>query len=320
MANKKGPYDDIKAHGWEKVLQIIVLAITFPFRKWWIVLSVIATVLLVLIAIPSLDGVEKENIWDWYKEKLNFSQINRQKNEKIAVLNHKLEKTKQNIRQIIPLPTDTTKSESQTDESEPQFVAWNVVEFQKAAYKPQKKQPQTKKNTKTDVKIIQNLKNSADGWKEKISAKAKPQENVKTKKQTAKTISQEPIEPKFETIGAKKELVLENFYTKNISNLEYLDEPEKYSGQAGVSGPNSLFVDNKFVFLYGIYTSPNKYNLADVQQYLQDMTQKQTTDCYVVAYDKRHNAATALCFVNGVCINRELVIEDMAENIALRMK
>ena len=44
-----GEYERQRLHGWEKFIYNMYMILTFPVRKWWVILSVLATVLLVLI-------------------------------------------------------------------------------------------------------------------------------------------------------------------------------------------------------------------------------------------------------------------------------
>ena len=331
MAKTGSEWNEMKLHGWQKFVYQILLILTFPFRRWWVTLGVLATVLLVLIIIPSMDGVAKEDIIDWYKNKLHLSQVNEIKNESVKLINDKVGELRKNVNEIMPEIAVVKNKQAKPTVEEKQdvkFVAWNVAEFKKGKYEPKTSRKSDEKiNGKSapqvseqKLPVFKNKKNSA----EQPSNQSRDEEKkvadkiIAKQEDVVKTVADNSSEAGARNRGA---INLSDYYTKDETlNLIYIDEPEKYAGEANVSGPNSLFVDNKFVFLYGIYSDYIKYDVNLVQQYLQNMVQDQTTECYVVAYGEQNNAATALCFVNGVNINRELVLESMADNIALRIE
>ena len=71
------------------------------------------------------------------------------------------------------------------------------------------------------------------------------------------------------------------------------------------------------MFLYGIYTDPDIYDAAEAQDYLEKITEGRKVHCEIVAETYSHTA-TALCFVQGVFINKALVDRKLARNVALR--
>ena len=115
------------------------------------------------------------------------------------------------------------------------------------------------------------------------------------------------------------EINLADYYVKLRSeDLSYMENPEILEGDARVIGPNSMYVDGEFVFLYGIYSHPRRHDVDAAVQYLKNITQGKKVGCAVVAYSKKTQSATALCFVNGVFINRLLTEHNLAKNIALK--
>ncbi|MBP1532238.1 MAG: hypothetical protein ILA52_01905, partial [Alphaproteobacteria bacterium] len=83
-------------------------------------------------------------------------------------------------------------------------------------------------------------------------------------------------------------------------------------------GPNSLYLNDNFLFLYGVYTNPQNYDAQAAQQYLTDITDGRNVHCEVIAYTVQTQTASALCFVNGISINRALVNHNLADNTALK--
>ena len=100
--------------------------------------------------------------------------------------------------------------------------------------------------------------------------------------------------------------------------LIYPQKPDILTGMPTIRGANSLYMNNVFLFLYGIYTDPHRYNVADAEKYLRDLTANTQVYCAVVAYTAHSHTATALCFANGVFINRAMVERDLADNVGLK--
>lgn len=112
---------------------------------------------------------------------------------------------------------------------------------------------------------------------------------------------------------------IEDYYIKlDNPDLSYLNIPEIFEGDIRVAGPNSVYVNNKFIFLYGIYSNPKYHDINEAVKYLQDLTQNRKAYCFVIAYSQKTKSATGLCFVNGVLLNKSLVLYGVANNIALK--
>ena len=136
-----------------------------------------------------------------------------------------------------------------------------------------------------------------------------------------------PPAPSIQFFGAMPKARSDNFgggkltdYYKIIKNrgLIYLSDPEIVYGSAEIVGPNSLFVNDKFMFLYGIYTDPSEYDAVKAQKYLESLTSDSGVRCAIVAYAGQTNSATALCFTPKTFINGALVKQDLARNISLK--
>ena len=288
-----------KLYGWDKFLYNMYMILTFPVRRWWIILSVLATVLLVLIIIPTLDGVKKEDIIDWYKAKLVHSDLNRAKNKTIAMISKRVDELKDDVKEILPGSSSTNQAAA-PKKKESNLVAWNVAEFKKAKYVPNTSATQRVQDANTYALIKKQIKQEA---KKKTEIIDKPKKNKAD-----------------ETVIENNAAIPVAYEVRTDLNLEYLDEPETISGTATISGANELYIDETFVYLYGIYTNPRKYNVAEVKKFLEDISKDQTVECDIVAYSTQNQAKTALCFINGVFLNKQMVIENMADNVALKME
>lgn len=292
--------DERQLHGWDKFIYNAYMILTFPVRKWWIILSVLATILLVLIIIPTMDGVKKENIIDWYKAKWAHSDVNRAKNETIAKISKKMNNLKDGAKNMLSASSQESAAEENKKESD--LVSWNVAEFKKAKYVPQENSIIHSSQKVQDKNTFALIK---EQMKRNTIANAK----TENKKNNTSAISNAPLEEKNDAVY---------YEVRTDLNLAYLDEPETISGEATIAGANELYVGEDFVYLYGIYTSPRKYDINEAKAFLQNMTQNQEIECEVVAYSTQNYAKTALCFVNGVLINKQMVIEGLADNIALK--
>ena len=98
--------------------------------------------------------------------------------------------------------------------------------------------------------------------------------------------------------------------------LNYLKTPILLEGEAVVYGANELYVKDTYLYLYGIYTDPIKYDDQEVTQYMRDLASGQNLQCLIVAYTA-DNVATGLCFLGDENLNQKLVDKNMADNIAL---
>lgn len=288
-----GEYEKQRLHGWEKFIYNMYMILTFPARKWWVILSVLATVLLVLIIIPTLEGVQKEDIWDWYKAKWTHSDVYKTKNKTIEKISRKAEEIKKGVKGVLP----ASEQPQAKEKKESNLVSWNVAEFKKAKFVPQAETKQTSNKKVQDSNTYALIK----------------AEMKKKNKQTAQKVE----EPEVEKEQQENEQVY--YEVRTDLNLEYLDEPETIVSTATVTGANELYIDDTFVYLYGIYTSPRKYDLAEVKKFLENFIKDQEVECDIVAYSTQTQAKTALCFVNGVLLNKQMVLENMADNVALRM-
>ena len=101
-------------------------------------------------------------------------------------------------------------------------------------------------------------------------------------------------------------------------NLEYLSEPETLNGKMTIVTPNDVYIQDTFVYLYGIYCDPNTYDTELAKNFLQTLVENEDVRCEVIAYTTQTKVATALCFIGNTLINKSLVENDMANNIALK--
>ena len=105
------------------------------------------------------------------------------------------------------------------------------------------------------------------------------------------------------------------YHKLDDAGLEYLNAPLYVSGEAVVYGPNEIYIGETYVYLYGIDTDEIKYDAKKTTEYLRDLVALKNVTCQIVAYTPE-NIASAVCFVDGKMLNRLLIDEKMADNLA----
>ena len=292
--------------GW---IHKLVMLVTFPLRKFWYIIGVIVFLLLVLLIVPLCFGAKFTEIGSWYKEKLMSKEVEVVKNKVVkvsekatAVIDQASEKVSEKLgdvkEQIAEVAPDLVKNEKTKvpDEKPIRYAVWNTAKLNQVKYERINAAPENKTNEAS----FSELKQEAEQEQEKVSAR-----------------EQKELDEKYRDV----------YYSGNLSDLytarrdlglTYLAESEKLYDTVEVVGPNSLYINNSFVFLYGIYTNPDIYDAEAARQYLQKITEGQKVHCDVVAYTTQTQAATALCFVNGIFINKAMVENNLAKNVALK--
>ena len=108
----------------------------------------------------------------------------------------------------------------------------------------------------------------------------------------------------------------EAYKASPISINTYLDEPEIIFGSVIIYGPNEFYIEGKYLYLYGIFTDPAKYDVAKAQTYLRELINGEKVECYIIA-KTLDGIETAICLKDGRSINQSLVDAGFADNIAL---
>lgn len=282
----KSEWDDMKTTGFKLFLYRIFLGLSYPLRHPFVT----------IVVLLAFFRHELADVWNNYQHKISapVQQVSELKNNTTAKLTQKLDDMRTALGEIVPNSASKQPKEQKKDE-EVRFVSWNVAKFSRA--KPQ---------------ALIKAENFAT---EQTFSEAEQQAKI-IRSQEIEDDEKSLEEQYRETYYAGK---LEDYYLKKDSlNLEYLSEPEKLYGTVSVAGPNSLFIDDKFVFLYGIYSNPKVYDAAEAQAYLTKVTENRKVHCDIVAYATQNQSATALCFVHDIFINKVLVDKKLAANIALK--
>lgn len=300
---RKSEWAEMRISGLLGWVHRFVMLITFPFRKFWQILFVVLLLLVIAIAVPMFQGVKIHEVWNWYQEKLPAKQIAEIKDDAKTKVDSKIASVKQKIQGIIPGGA-SAPAEAKPESDEPRFVSWNVAQFKKAKYKPKKKiKPAVADNTKTYAE----LKNERQEPENSAAVAA-----VNLPLDTAVSAGDNPdVMPDVGDLSQ---------YYRRLKNpdLAYVDKPEILFDVADVIKANDLYVNNTYIYLYGIYTDPRIYDEEQAKAYLTSLTEGRKVRCDIVAYTVQTQSATALCFVGNVFINKAMVEQKLAGNVALK--
>ena len=299
---RKSEWAEMRINGLLGWVHKFVMFITFPFRKFWQIMSVLLLLLIIIIAVPMCYGVAFTDIIDWYKEKLPMNDVVDIKDDAKAKIDAGMSSLKQKVKDIMPGNSAEQAEQKADKEKEPRFVAWNVAEFNRAKYKQ-----------KSVKKVGSDNKETFSAMKKDASERNALREN-----------GIETIESNTDNSSAGEETLPEvgNLfsYYRVLKNrdLAYISEPEVLYGVVDVVGPNNIYINNTYVYLYGIYSDPNVYDEAAATSYVQSLVNGRKVRCDVVAYTVQTQTATALCFIDNILINKAIVEHGYANNVALK--
>ncbi len=293
----------LRVSGFLGLIHKLMMFITWPFRHWKFMLLALVLLIIAMVVIPLVYDVKFSDIPSWYKAKMthpfmtviknNVENLKRMTEQKIT---QSVDTVKDQMQKIAPEIKTTESAKTETKEKI-RFTAWNVAKFNKAKYqKPQQQNTTVASKAQTFAEL----------------KKATPNRNESEEKEEIAVIQKTPEESYYEG-------ELEDYYAvRRDLDLMYLTQSEKLYGHVDVVGPNSLYIENTFIYLYGIYTNPDIYNEQSAQLYLEKLIDNQPVHCDIVAYSIQSQTPTALCFLNGRLINQELVDADYAADIALK--
>lgn len=289
---------EMRLNGFLGFIHKCVMFLTWPLRHWKILLSILLLLIVLFFTVPFFYGVKWNEIVDWYKVKYSESWLAGLTSGVSKVATDTVKKSEKTI-QIIKEKAVKISPEAETEQTAKQknvpvrFVTWNVEKFTKSKYHPQKSSKKIKLKAPTFAKI------------EPYS-----EQNIPLSQNT---------EAKSESFAPYYDGNLSDYYTiRRDLDLVYLSESEKLYGKVDIIDANSLYIDNTFVYLYGIFTNPNNYDEQAAQLFLEKLTEGRNLHCDIVAYTTQSQAATALCFLDGKLINQQLVDAELAENVALK--
>ncbi len=333
MIRKSGKWNDLRLSGVLAWIHRLVMLITFPIRRFWQILAIVLALVVLLLIAHFYYGIGFEHVQKLYHSTVPVKELMQTKDEVLTDMSERMEQIKNTAAEAIPVAvTDTTCATSAEAAPEKKhFAAWNVPEFKKTKQKPADKTAESSaKDMSWKDQMAERLKakkSAPEEEKADHTVTVKEETTITTKEVYAETQQKDPI---VERPKVLKEVPLPpkaEFYDGEITDyyvethnrgLTYLSEPEVYYGTADIVGPNSIFINNTFMFLYGIYTDPREYNVKDATVFLKVLTDKTQIRCEVVAYATQTQTATALCFTKEGCINRAMVRYGYARNVAIK--
>lgn len=321
---EKSEYMAMRVSGFLGWLHRMVMLITFPIRKFWLIVSMLLIVLIILIAIPMFYGIQLRDVWDWYMVKMPNHEFVEAKDKALFEAKEQVDKIRRNFKEILPDKKSAEAKEEAEPKKEVKLVSWNVAEFRKAKYVPQKQFPVIKKiedlrkekdaEISEQATVVAEVEAPAETVIVSEEVYTAPEQNTDTATEEESRFSVEK-----NTENSVKPVDIERYYSKvSLPDLIYLSDPEIIEGEAVIRGPNSLSIGDKYIYLYGIHSDKKRHDVDGAVRYLQNITAGRNVYCAAVAYSLKTQYPVALCFMNRVLLNRSLVDHNLAKNIALK--
>lgn len=311
-AKEKKEWKAMRVNGVLGWVHKLVMLITFPFRRFLLIVMSFFIALVVLTIIPVSKGIPLRDVYDWYKIKLPAHEFIAAKDKTIFSATNGLNKIKRSIRAIAPkVDQDEGMTETEDNVEEVRFVSWNVAEFRKAKYEPTGIKAFVETNQPVEYSKV-NDTNLSDNKVEVV--KRSVDSPVKKEYDIQENTEADVTEDKVDHVEN-----IDGYYTKlSRRDLVYLEVPEIINGRARVSDANGIYVADQFIYLYGIYSNPQRYDVAAAKAYLADVLRDRNVHCEVVSLVEKVNLPAALCFVEGKLINKLMVENNFAQNVALK--
>lgn len=269
---------DIKLKGIAKLLHQLFLFVTYPLRHPFKFLVVLLIVIALLIAVPLFNGTSFSQIYEWYASKFSANTEQEQvfKETPIGEIEQKPTKFAKQIK-LKHAKVDPQKIEAKAQEQAEEPQKYATWNIQK---KPEKKVQQAKEIV---VPVVEEA-------------------NVETNSQPQRETNSQPQKVEYKKVEGLA--------------LKYLDNPQIIYGTPIIYGANELYMADTYMYLYGIYTDPAKYDAKKATTYLNELISGEKIECHIVA-KTLDDIATAICLKNGRSINQNLVDAGMADNVAL---
>lgn len=297
--------------GMAKWVHRFVMFVTYPFRHFYVFLIVLLIIASVCVALPLLNGAPLKEIPTWYTQKLTVVQS--LKNVQIKSISKKMKETK--FKKEVKLKhaeyepkVESVENVAELKEKKPEkYRAWNIKNktvSPKGEIKAAVLNEQAQEETTVEIEKVD------------LPTPEKAKIEKETVVEIEKTDSSEPdIQIKEETVS--EEIKPELKYQKRDDlDLTYYQTPKYIAGEAIIYGANELYVDDTYLYLYGIYTDPNIHNEVRARAYLRSLIANKTVECYIVA-ETKDGIGTGICFAAGKNINQSMVDAYEADNIAL---
>ncbi|HCU58963.1 MAG TPA: hypothetical protein DIC64_03180, partial [Alphaproteobacteria bacterium] len=139
------------------------------------------------------------------------------------------------------------------------------IKLKHAKVEPQKIETKTEKQTEEPQKYAT--------W----NIQKKPEKKVQQAKEIVVPVLETTVvetKPQPQTVEYKKVEGLD---------LKYLDHPQIIYGTPIIYGANELYMADTYMYLYGIYTDPVKYDSKKATAYLNELISGEKIECHIVA-------------------------------------
>ena len=179
----KSEWAEMQMNGFLGWVHKVVMFLTWPFRRFKLLLSIIIGVLIVMIIVPMCYGVAFRDIPSWYYQliKAPFVQNVTQsvsdkalaiKNKATQQIAAKIDDVKQKVEQISP---EIKAAEEAKAKGEPiKFTTWNVAKFNKVKYeRPVQKKDEVKLKAPTFAVLRRETKEAQVKREQEIKKKKK---------------------------------------------------------------------------------------------------------------------------------------------------
>lgn len=287
---------DIRLRGIGKLLHVMVMIITYPLRHFFKFLAFLIVFVVILAAIPMIQGVRYTDIPDWY-----LLRYERKKPESASV----------SEQQVVSQPVNVTVDIKEVEA--PKIIRKEPATAPAVKHGPGLRQafiqavPEEKIAVPRRQYPVMNMKPGAE------HRRPPAEKNFSASAHRPAGIGPEEKHGNIDLPRPENNL----HYRKDESlPLVYEDNPQKVSGKTFVFSANEMSVGDTYIILYGVYTDPRKYSQNKAHEYVKELVDGKMLECYVVAYTYQ-NMATGICFLDGRNINQNLVDAGFADNIAL---
>lgn len=298
----------------------LVMLITFPLRRFWLFLMLCLAIFAIFLIIPLYKGVPFKEIGAWYQSISPWQEWHKIKDKAIAGAGAKFEAVENTVSKISEKVKDKAADYAQTaDDEKVKLTKWPVAEVKRAQYNPKvsaskKQAAQPAKTVMPQAKTTKDFGTTTPPpMRSVLSGQAR---RVEYKRHQAEQAREQAYIPSNAVFYKGK---LTDYYERlDNRGLLYVHNPDILYGKAEVSGPNGMSVNGTFFFLYGIYSDEYRHDIYAAERYLRNVTADAPVYCALIAYAVKSQVPTALCFVNGIFINRSMVNHNLADNVGLK--
>lgn len=290
--------------GFAKWIHRFVMFVTYPFRHFYVFLILVLVIISICVAVPLLNGVSVREIPTWYAQKLKIEQPLKIINIKAISEKVKAKKFKKEVKlkraDYEPKAAPAEKEVQVKEEKPEKYKVWNIKNKDISQ--------------KGEIKVAESTVKDLPAEVEEFPVEIQEETVVEIKEPD---LPQPEPTPVVEEELVVQEVIPELKYEKREDlDLTYYQTPKHVAGEAIIYGANELYVDDIYLYLYGIYTNPNIHDEALARKYLRELVSGKTVECYIVA-ETQDGIGTALCFADGKNINQSMIDAYMADNVAL---